>query len=603
MRPVKRVIPTNVILVVLLSCCCALGLFRPGPAAAQPPNGAIVYLDQGWSPQERAEYYWGSQGSALLSYDIYLALEVAGSQDLFNATANSDRYGLLSDPPDAKNNPDGLPIGIAKAMVPTGQFKGVYAGMTCAACHTGQLQIGGKQIRIDGGINNRIDAVGWVRALSASLDATLADPTRFQRMLKRIRARGPVDEADLRKRLRSDAAVVQALVRNEFVVPFPAGPGRMDALGSINNALSAVNTHIPENTRPTLAPVKPPFLWNAPQSAWVQWSGVVDDPLPRNVGETLGVFARYNLTAATPAAGLFESTTDVKGVVQVEHLLQRLAPPQWPEAILGKLDPAKVAHGAQLFAENCAECHTTWPYRWSAPLKQGKRMIENGLVPQAVVGTDDTQLASVTFDPQPTMLTRNLAPLFKGAPIVPVGEFALVLKSGIIQRAVEQAGPFTPDQLIEMNGYANFGKEPRVEPLLGRYKAAPRDGVWATGPFLHNGSVPNLYDLLSPAATRPKTFYVGRDFDSVKLGIDTSGKSGGFLFDTTLVGNSNAGHSFENGTGKGIIGRELTDAERYAIIEYIKSIPNQPGRVTPYGGPKNPVIAADDPTWFNTKHQ
>ncbi len=602
MRLAKGVIRTNVFLVALLSCFCALGLFRLGPAAAQSSNGSIVYLDQGWSAQDRAESYWESQGSALLSYDIYLALEVAGSQELFNSAANADRFGLLIDPPDAKNNPDGLPVGIAKAVVPAGQFKGVYAGMTCAACHTGQVQVGGKQVRIDGGVNNRIEAVSWIRAMSASLDATLADSGRFQRMLKRIRARGPVDEAALRKRLQSDAAVLRAMVTNEFVVPFPAGPGRMDALGSINNALSAVNTRIPENTRPTLAPVKPPFLWNAPQSAWVQWSGVVDDPLPRNVGETLGVFARYNLTAATPAAGLFESTTDVKGLVNVENLLRRLAPPQWPEAILGKLDPAKVEQGAQLFAQNCAECHTTWPYRWSAPLKQGKRMIENGLVPQVVVGTDDTQLASVTFDPQPTMLTGKFAPLFKGAPIVPAGEFAGVLKGGIIQRAVEQAGPFTMDELIDMNGYANFGDEPRTRPALGRYKAAPRDGVWATGPFLHNGSVPNLYELLSPAATRSKTFHVGRDFDPVKLGIDTSGKSGGYLLDTALVGNSNAGHSFENGTGKGIIGRELTEAERYAIIEYIKSIPNQPGRVTPYGGPDKPVIAADDPTWFNAKH-
>jgi hypothetical protein len=51
-----------------------------------------------------------------------------------------------------------------------------------------------------------------------------------------------------------------------------------------------------------------------------------------------------------------------------------------------------------------------------------------------------------------------------------------------------------------------------------------------------------------------------------------------------------------------VIGPELTSAERYAIIEYLKSIPNEPGRVTNYGGPANPLIANEDKTWFNFKH-
>ena len=123
---------------------------------------------------------------------------------------------------------------------------------------------------------------------------------------------------------------------------------------------------------------------------------------------------------------------------------------------------------------------------------------------------------------------------------------------------------------------------------MNSWKAAPRDGVWATGPFLHNGSVPNLYEMLVPASQRSKKFYVGREFDPVKVGIDTSGKSGMFLFDTSLIGNSNAGHSFQNGPrGNGVIGPLLTDAQRWALVEYLKSIPEEPGRVTPYGGPPN----------------
>jgi hypothetical protein len=139
-----------------------------------------------------------------------------------------------------------------------------------------------------------------------------------------------------------------------------------------------------------------------------------------------------------------------------------------------------------------------------------------------------------------------------------------------------------------------------VQPV---YKAGPRDGVWATGPFLHNGSVPNLYEMLVPAGQRSKTFYYGRDFDPTKVGVDTSGASGKFLYDTTLLGNSNAGHSFRDGPWeKGVIGRLLSDEERWDLIEYLKSIPTEDAQVTPFGGPKDPVEAWKDPTFFNVKH-
>ena len=83
-----------------------------------------------------------------------------------------------------------------------------------------------------------------------------------------------------------------------------------------------------------------------------------------------------------------------------------------------------------------------------------------------------------------------------------------------------------------MHGYREL---PAAASLRGaHYKAAPRDGVWATPPFLHNGSVPNLYEMLIPARERTKKFYIGREFDPVKVGLDTTGKSGTFLVDTSL---------------------------------------------------------------------
>ena len=98
--------------------------------------------------------------------------------------------------------------------------------------------------------------------------------------------------------------------------------------------------------------------------------------------------------------------------------------------------------------------------------------------------------------------------------------------------------------------------------------------MWATPPFMHNGSVPNLYEMLIPARERTKKFYHGQEFDPVKVGLDTTATSGGFLMDTTLLGNSNAGHSFEEGPrGNGVIGPLLRDEQRWALVEYLKSIP------------------------------
>ncbi len=565
-------------------------------AFAQTP--AVNYLDQAWTAQDRADYYWTSQGSALLSYDIYLALEAAGTTDLFNSPAHSDRMGLLTEPLNLAQNPDNLPVGVAKASITVGQYKGTYAGLTCAACHTGQVQYQGKQIRIEGGASNRIALLDWLRSLSASLDSVSTDPAKYQALADRIRAKGSVDEADLRKRLIADTALLRERVDTIFLMPFNPGPGRMDALGLIHNALAGGATGTLENLRLAAAPVKPPFLWNAPQSAWIQWSGISDNPLTRNFGETLGVFARYDLKSADPESGLFETTTDIKGMIKLEHLLRRLAPPKWPEELLGKLDEGRVKDGEKLFAKHCIECHTTYPYRWSEPRKGGMRGIENALVPQRIVGTDATQLGGVTFDPNPLIATKNLASYFEGKQAVSRGDFSTKIAALMLERALKQTGPFTQAELDDMNGYTPSGTSAPVQ----SYKAGPRDGVWATGPFLHNGSVPNIYELLSPAAERSKTFYVTRDFDPIKLGLDISGKKEGYFFDTTRIGNSNAGHSFEHIKGPGVIGPAFSESERFALIEYLKSIPNQAARVTPYGTPKNPLIANEDPLWFNKKH-
>jgi len=137
-----------------------------------------------------------------------------------------------------------------------------------------------------------------------------------------------------------------------------------------------------------------------------------------------------------------------------------------------------------------------------------------------------------------------------------------------------------------------------IPQVLQGYKPRPLEGVWATPPFLHNGSVPNLYELLSPAYERSRTFVVARrEFDPVKIGFVTGGLDGtGFVFDTRLPGNANTGHEFRAGyvpfdeqhperTQFGVIGPELTPDERWEIIEYLKIHSDEPGGTAHPGTP------------------
>jgi hypothetical protein len=99
-----------------------------------------------------------------------------------------------------------------------------------------------------------------------------------------------------------------------------------------------------------------------------------------------------------------------------------------------------------------------------------------------------------------------------------------------------------PEQQIEWRG----GRDPhdpvvRAEPI---YKARPLTGIWAVSPYLHNGSIPNLYALLSPQGERPETFWTGsKEFDPVKVGHDTSEIKGGSFYNVKNPGNDNMGTS------------------------------------------------------------
>jgi hypothetical protein len=566
---------------IAAALACVLAGCASTSLQADDSPGSVIYLNQAWSQADREMYYQISQGSDAISYDIFLKLEVADSQDQFRSDANLESFGLILQPANPRTNPDALPIGLTKTVFTEGRWKGEFIGLNCAACHTGQLNYKGQKIRIEGGNGAAFDIMTFVFALDDAMQATLADPAKFDRLAVALDASSADAKNELLKRFESEAAHIHQYRTREIVTPSPWGPGRIDAIAAIVNRIVATKTEIPENFSTPLAPTKPPFLWNAPDGSWNQWRGVQQDPIKRNEAEAMGVFIGLDLTSPTPEAGLFDSAEMPLNLDKIENALDHLAPPKWPEDVLGKIDRQKAAEGKKLFAENCAQCHNSYPYTWTEPNKYGKRFVQVGLVPQTYVGTDPGQFR----DLRPYVITGPLAshlpPPYTGQKFIPTGVLYNIVQAEVLAKSLAALN-LTEDQSIALHGYREF---PLPEPKQGFYKAAPREGVWATPPFLHNGSVPNLYEMLIPAKERTKKFYIGKEFDPVKVGLDMSEQPGSFLLDTTLPGNSNEGHSFEKGPrGNGIIGRLLTDEERWAIIEYLKSIPEAAGQVTPFGG-------------------
>ncbi len=199
-------------------------------------------------------------------------------------------------------------------------------------------------------------------------------------------------------------------------------------------------------------------------------------------------------------------------------------------------------------------------------LARPRKRIARGATGQPILGTDRTAaFAFATRRAYPGPFASIPAVAAQIGPDGKVPVFALLSASGsmIVGRffAVNQIPPF--EQLFTWLD----GRVPGVVPSRAQlltYKARPLDGIALTAPYLHNGSVPSLYELLLPPGERTTSFHMGNtEYDPVNVGYSTERVNGSVVIDTTARGNSNAGH---------VYGTALTDAERYALIEHLKTL-------------------------------
>jgi mono/diheme cytochrome c family protein len=547
------------------------------------PDDGFLYLDQGWSKSDRQWFYTTSQGSRLIPYDWFLAVEQLDSTDVFRSNANIDRYRYLTNVASSTYNPDGLPVGFVRDDDPQ---SGAWVGFTCAACHTAQIDFKGSRMRIDGG-PALADHTAFHGDLIAALARTASDDEKFGRFAESVLD----DEADdaaardnLRRRLREQTAELQAWQARSHS-PVAYGNARVDAFGIILNEVSGTVLGLPENYQAPDAPVSYPFLWDTPQHDRVQWNGIARNgilgSLGRNVGEVLGVFGQLEVRKSRFG---YPSSADTRNLRDMEERIGKLYSPKWPE-VLPEIDDAMAARGQAHYQRYCRGCHVVLT---DSERVDPFRRIEAKMLKVSTLGTDPRMAANFIQRTAKSgrlkgARTRVIAGRSRLGEEEPAGALlAHVVKGVIIRRVVDRVSgqpsgskesPKIPESKLKL---ALAGLAPADEqdietvemsvdsPFLA-YKSRPLNGIWATAPYLHNGSVPNLYQLLLPSDQRVNRFTVGsREFDPLNVGFESGADEDGFVFDTSLTGNSNAGHEY--GTKK------LSDTERWELVEYLKTL-------------------------------
>src|SRR5439155_14032539 len=306
--------------------------------AVSASAGDPVYLDQSWTDEDRQWFYTTPQGSKMVPYSWAMALEVPDGTTRWVTTFT--RYGFLPSPKSWRN-PDGLPVGIVR--------DDDHLGLTCAACHTKQIEFEGTTLQIDGAPTDA-DFFAFMDSLRNAVATTASSPflsTKLDRFAKAVL--GKKDTNDRRQNLYIELQAFdryyRAFIDTLRPTTTPWGRARGDAFANMFNRVSSVGLGIPSNSATGNAPASYPTLWDASWEDIVEWNGAGQSTnvmvrLARNVGETLGVFGQIELKSPRkfPPRLSYRSTVKRGNVLEIEATLGELRSPKWPVDTFGALD-------------------------------------------------------------------------------------------------------------------------------------------------------------------------------------------------------------------------------------------------------------------------
>lgn len=567
-------------------------------------SASLVMTDQGtkWTDSTRNKYYSEDQGSRIMPLKWINALKQANGTPFM--ADSLERYGYLPNPKSAE---PGLPVGFSVAK----ENGDKIIGLTCSACHSRQIDVSGTSYRIDGG-----PAITDMQSLFTDLDTAvntvLTDSSAFAKFASAVLGSSPKKQD--KDKLYADVAAwflpYHTIMSASLPIDSPWGPSRLDAVSMIFNRVSGLDIGpaptymIPENIKRADVPTRFPFIWNASVQDTTQWPGFAPNGnrifgLSRNLGQVFGVFAAFHPkkdeSRLLKINYVDNNSANFHGLNKLESLIKKIGPPKWP----WKLDIALAAEGEKVFNkkdpaednESCADCHG---------IKDGKRRSlkhnKTWATPLLDVGTDSREVNLLRLQVKTGVLEG--AVIFSGKPPLKAVDSAFsvlrtVVGGTILQHYLpvklnkqQQKGRNKLDRLksmfaTEVEKFEDLGdlgslddlnetfqmKEPTAAQPYP-YESRVMQGIWAAAPYLHNGSVPTLAELLTPAENRIAEFKVGPAYDTDKVGLAVNQTKFNFTLKTTDCskrdsGNSRCGHDY---------GTTFSDAEKKALLEYLKKL-------------------------------
>jgi mono/diheme cytochrome c family protein len=557
-------------------------LFAPLSSFAAAPLAPLP-IDQGkeWTASAQKDFYSRDQGSRIMPLSWIAALKQPNGEP-FMADSLS-RYGYL---PNKASHPPGLPVGFTVGSGSNGQ----EIGMNCSACHTRQIEVNGSLYRIDGG-PGIVDFQSFLADLDKAVNTVLTNQQAFTEFARAVLGPSPTpaEKSKLGQALQAWYLPYHTLMKGALPTP-PWGPARLDAVAMIFNRLTGLDIGppptymIPENIKPATAPVRYPFLWNAAIQDKTQWPGFAGNGnnilgLARNLGEVYGVFGVFHPKKdAWRLLGvdyLHNNSANFQGLEALEDLIRKIGAPKWP----WKVDQALASKGKAIFARKtdqggCVECHGISPGQtrffdqktWATPvLDVGTDSREYDILGWTVK-TGVLEGAKIPF------LTQPLKPVDTAFNVLGLSVIGSILQHyvPVLMKAEGQAqvkgmqSPFTP----ETESLKDAFNAPAPTTPSYAYESRVLEGIWAAAPYLHNGSVPTLAELLKPAAERIASFKVGPAYDLVNIGLAAEQTKFDYTLQTTDCsdrnsGNSRCGHEF---------GTTLSPDEKKALLEYLKTL-------------------------------
>jgi mono/diheme cytochrome c family protein len=473
---------------------------------------ANVPVDYG---DDREHFKYGSIGSeeGHFPYRIWKVLPTVFAEYLPDRPGQGyERFGFIME--EGKDTPVGFSKRRAHGLE--------LVGINCAACHTGTVRAAPDAARmlVLGMPSHRLDVLAYFRFLFHC-----ADDERFNDdvLLAAIEKDGGLDFIDRQVEKAAIAQTREGVLRTRYRLRYldaaenfglrtpdgkPAkypdwGPGRVDT----TNALKSLRLGWDMRKEQWVSFNDLPSIWNQEprKEMGLHWDGNNNSLDERNLSAAMG-------------AGAYPTTLDIPRIQRVAAWCRALRPPDYPFAV----DEAQAAKGKPIYDQHCKRCHS---------------------FSGAVVG-QTTPIDEIKTDPH---RFNSASPAF----------ITDANKLGSTELNAFLPDPYKVPYDLPWR-FSHFHK------TVG-YSNTPLDGVWARAPYLHNGSVPTMRDLLKPAAQRPAVFYKGSDvYDQINMGFFTDkGGDNYFEFDTRLPGNANGGHEY---------GVNLKDEEKDWLIEYLKQI-------------------------------